>query len=119
MGEVQYLLLLHNPATAAAATAAAAGVDMPGAQTAQPDPDDDLRVAVLKLLGRPDSARAEQLLGSSWEADDRQLLCVDVDQVDDALFPVPLACIDGKLVVYVPEDGPCFFSRYRKVSNIR
>jgi hypothetical protein len=46
-------------------------------------------------------------------------VCVDVDEVEDEVFPVPLACIDGKLIVYMPEAGPWFFSRYRKVSNLR
>jgi hypothetical protein len=61
---------------------------------------------------------AEQLLGSSWAANDMQLLCVDVDKVEEALFPVPLSCIDGKLVVYMPVVGPWFFSRYSNMSNM-
>ena len=109
---MQHLLLLRDPDVAAAAAAA-------GAQEQQ-DPDDDLRVAVLRLFPKPDAEQAEQLLGSSWQADGRQLLCVDMDpdSVVEWLFPVPLSCIEAKLVVFMPQSGPWFFSRYTKTSCV-
>jgi hypothetical protein len=69
VGEIQHLLLLHHPS-------ATTVVDAADTEAVQHSPDDDLRVAVLKLFAKPDAAQAEQLLGTSWEADDRQLLCI-------------------------------------------